>query len=112
MLRENESTQKSSFSTGESDNRGSGANILPPNVMKEQAEEMDLKEIFLTIKNQQDLVNDVQKHQEEMQLKQQDFIIATVEKSIATEAKATQRLIMDREEKIVDMLHSASKKID
>ena len=67
---------------------------------------MDLKEIFLMIKNQQDLVNDVQKHQEEMQRKQQDFIIATVQKSIATEAKATQKLMMDREERITEQLSS------
>ena len=74
--------------------------------MKEQAEEMDLKEIFLTIKNQQNLVIDVQKHQEEMQRKQQNFIIATVQKSIATEAKATQKLMMDREERIMEQLSS------
>ena len=46
MRREKEPIQKSSSSTEESDNRGSGANILPPNVMKEQAEETDLKETF------------------------------------------------------------------
>ena len=63
MRRENEFTQESSSSAGESD-RGSGANFLPPNAMKEQAEkEMDLKEIFLMIKNQQDTVNDFQKRQ-------------------------------------------------
>ena len=38
--------QKSSSSTGEADNRGSGANILPPDTVKEQAEETDLKELF------------------------------------------------------------------
>ena len=35
---EKELTQKSSSSTGEADNRESGANILPPDVVKEQAE--------------------------------------------------------------------------
>ena len=42
---EKELTQKSSSSTGEADNRESGANILPPDVVKEQAE--DLKELYL-----------------------------------------------------------------
>lgn len=117
MRGENESTQESSFSTGESDNRGSGANSLPPNDMKEQAEteEIDLKEIFLMIKNQQNTVNEFQKRQQAMQLQQEDItnvIIATVKKSMETEVKATHKLIQDQKEEIMSMLHSTSKKID
>ena len=83
------------------------------NKTAEQAEkEMDLKEIFLMIKNQQDSVNDFQKRQEEMQLQQQDLIIATVKKSMESETKATHRLIQDQREEIMSMFHSASKKID
>ena len=110
---EKELTQKSSSSTGEADNRESGANILPPDVVKEQAEEINPKELFLMIKSQQDTANDFQKRQEEIQRNQQEIILATVQKSIATEAKATHKLIMDREERIMEMLHSAAaKKID
>jgi hypothetical protein len=69
---EKELTQKSSSSTGEADNRGSGANILPPDVVKGQAEnedneeEMKLREIYSMIKDQRNMVNDFQKRQEEM----------------------------------------------
>ena len=114
MRGENESTQKRSSSAGESDS-GSGANILPPDNIKEQAEkeeESNFKELFMMIKNQQDSVNDFQKRQEEMQLQQQDLIIATVKKSMESETKATHRLIQDQKEEIMTMFHSASKKID
>ena len=40
---EKEPTQKSIL---QNDSRGSGANILPPDTVKEQAEETDLKELF------------------------------------------------------------------
>ena len=113
---EKEPTQES---IRQNDSRGSGANILPPDVVKGQAEnednekEMNLREIYLMSRDQQNMVQDVQRSQEDMQRKQQDFILATVQKSIATEAKATQKLMMEQEEKILQLLHSsAAKKID
>ena len=69
---EKELTQKSSSSTGEADNRESGANILPPDVVKEQAEneeneeEMKLREIYSMIKDQRNMVMHVQRSQEEV----------------------------------------------
>ena len=84
MRREKEPIQKSSSSTGEADNHGSGANNLPPNVMKEQAEEMNLKEIYLMIKSQQNMVNDIQIRQEAIMDTVQKSISHEVEKSIAT----------------------------
>ena len=115
---EKELTQKSSSSTGEADNRGSGANILPPDVVKGQAEnedneeEMKLREIYSMIKDQRNMVMHVQRNQEDMQRKQQEFIIDTVQKSIATEAKATQKLMMEQKMEIIQLLHSPAKKID
>ena len=116
MRREDEFTTGSSSSAG--DLSESGANSLPPDDMEEQAgkeeidqEELDLKGIFLMMKNQLHTVNVFQKRQEEMQLQQQALIIDTVKKSVESETKITHRLIQDHKEEIMNMLHSP-KKID
>mmetsp|Transcript_28495 Transcript_28495/g.38910 ORF Transcript_28495/g.38910 Transcript_28495/m.38910 type:complete len:265 (-) Transcript_28495:329-1123(-) len=112
---EKELTQKSSSSAGEADNRESGENILPPDVVKEQAEdkEMDLRQLYLMIKDQQNMVMDVQRNQEILKKDQKELIVATVQKSVEIEAKATQKLMMEQQEKIIELFQSSAvKKID